>query len=157
MTQTQSVGIWKDNWLCQVPFLGLTCYKFVQNFDLICLTLNNRQDQSMFRKQELVRAVERRTVLTLSRELSLILIRLLYLCNVILIVAILPLSTVFSTSRIVSNKRYFPRSMGPVMSMVTSSVTSVTSTASSVSLSYILKSNLLNNKLLSTASSLTFC
>ena len=38
MTQTQSVGIWKDNWLCQVPFLGLTCYKFVQNCDLIRLT-----------------------------------------------------------------------------------------------------------------------
>ena len=27
MIQTQNVGIWKDNWLCQVPFLGLTCYK----------------------------------------------------------------------------------------------------------------------------------
>ena len=38
MIQTQNVGIWKDNWLCQVPFLGLTCYKFVQNFDFICWT-----------------------------------------------------------------------------------------------------------------------
>ena len=50
---------------------------------LFCLKLwshlLNNQDQPMFRKQELVRAVERRTVLTLSRELSLNLILYLYL------------------------------------------------------------------------------
>ena len=133
--QTQSVGIWKDNWPCQVPSFWLIIQQCLFKTSLIIF---DEQTRSMFRLQELVRVVEKKTVLTLSRELSLILIRLLYLCNVILIVAILPLSIVFSTSRIVSNKKYFPRSMGPVMSMVTSSVTSVTSTASSVRLSCIL-------------------
>ena len=70
----------------------------------LLLYLLKRQDQSMFRKQELVRAVERKTVLTLSRELSLNLILLLFVLAPFTDkdILILLLKNVFSITRIVS-------------------------------------------------------